>query len=259
MKVLNLNIWGGQRHKELLDYLHSENNNIDIFCFQEVFKSDTDVFSSGSKMNIYQDIEKILKDYHIVYSPTFKNYDLKKAVDFEVLFGQAIFVKNSLELEKEGAHFIYKTFNETHVLHHDEHGDYWDLPRNLNYIVFKCNNKHFLIANAHGFWKPSWKEDSKESLEQSDKIIKFLDRYNCSKILCGDFNLGPQTESIKKIEKKLTNLITGNKIENTRSKFYTRSEKFADYIFTTPDVKVIDFKALDIHVSDHLPLYLEFG
>jgi endonuclease/exonuclease/phosphatase family metal-dependent hydrolase len=132
------------------------------------------------------------------------------------------------------------------------------LPRNFHYVVVKNHGKEFLITNIHGFWKPGKKGDTKESLEQSDKILDFLKSFTGPKILCGDLNLNPETESIKKLEKNLVNLIAEYKVSNTRSKFYTRNEKFADYILVSPDVKVQDFKVMNEHVSDHLPLYLSF-
>jgi endonuclease/exonuclease/phosphatase family metal-dependent hydrolase len=63
---------------------------------------------------------------------------------------------------------------------------------------------------------------------------------------------------MKKLEENMIDLITKNDVKNTRSKFYTRNEKFADYILVSPDIKVRDFKVMDEHVSDHLPLYLDF-
>jgi len=259
MKLISLNIWGGQKHKELLDFVKKLNGKIDIFCFQEVFKSDVNAFSSKSKMNIYSDLEKILRDYKIFYAPTFANYDLITKIDFDALFGEATFVKKSVEVISEGTVFIYRKFNDTRVLTHDSHGEYWDLPRNLHYVVVKNNGKNFLIANVHGLWRPQNKGDTKESLEQSDKILNFLNSYKSGKIICGDFNLRPETKSIKKLEKNMVNLIKKYDVKNTRSKFYTGGEgNFADYILVSPDVKVQKFEVMSEHVSDHLPLYLEF-
>jgi endonuclease/exonuclease/phosphatase family metal-dependent hydrolase len=258
MKLITLNIWGGQKHKELLEFIKKINGKIDIICFQEVFKSENDIFSNGSKMNIYSDLEKILTDYQIFLAPTFTNYDLKTKVDFDTSFGEATFVKKSVEVISEGTVFTYKTFDEKKILFHDDFGEYWDLPRNFHYVVVKNNGKEFLIANIHGFWKPGKKGDTKESLKQSDIILNFLKSFNGPKILCGDLNLDPKTKSIMKLEKNMINLITEYKISNTRSKFYTRNEKYADYILVSPDVKVQDFKVMNKHVSDHLPLYLHF-
>jgi endonuclease/exonuclease/phosphatase family metal-dependent hydrolase len=258
MKLINLNIWGGQKHKELLQFVKEINDEIDVICFQEVFKSNVNIFSSGSKMNIYSDLAKILKDYKIFFAPTFTNYDLKTKTGFDTAFGQATFVKNSVELISEGTVFTYRDFDDTRILSHDDYGEFWDLPRNFHYVVVKEKDKDVLIANFHGFWKPGAKKDTKESLEQSDKINEFLKSFNGPKILCGDFNLGPDTESMKKLEKDLLNLITIYNVRNTRSKFYTRNEKFADYILISSDINVKEFSVIDRHVSDHLPLYLDF-
>jgi len=38
----------------------------------------------------------------------------------------------------------------------------------------------------------------------------------------------------------------------------TKSEKFADYVFVSPEVTVKDFMVLQDQVSDHLPLWVEF-
>jgi endonuclease/exonuclease/phosphatase family metal-dependent hydrolase len=115
-----------------------------------------------------------------------------------------------------------------------------------------------LIANLHGFWIPESKEDTPERLEQSDKIIKFLDSYKHGKILCGDFNLNPNTKSMFKLEEEMVNLVKKHNVKSTRSGLHTRKDKFADYILVSKDIKVLDFKVLQDQVSDHLPLFLEF-
>jgi len=258
MKLISLNIWGGQKHKELLEFIKEINGETDIICLQEVFKSENNIFSRGSKMNIYSDLENILNDYQIFFAPTFTNYDLLTKVDFDTAFGEVTYVKKSIKVVSEGTVFTYRNFDEKKLLYHDDFGEYWDLPRNFHYVIIRENGKEFLIANLHGFWKPGAKIDTKESLEQSNKILEFIKSFNGSKIICGDFNLAPNTRSINKLEEELVNLITEYSIYNTRSKFYTRNEKFADYIFVSPDVKVKKFEVLDKHVSDHLPLFIDF-
>src|ERR1035437_3895405 len=111
MKLVNLNIWGGQKHKELLEFVKKMNGKIDIICLQEVFKSSTDTFSNGSKTNIYFDLEKILKDYKVFFAPTFTNYDLKTKVNFDLKFGEATFVKKSVDVISDGTIFTYKNFD----------------------------------------------------------------------------------------------------------------------------------------------------
>jgi len=40
---------------------------------------------------------------------------------------------------------------------------------------------------------------------------------------------------------------------------YTKTEKFADYVLTSPNIQVIDFQVLPDAVSDHSPLQVEFN
>ena len=72
------------------------------------------------------------------------------------------------------------------------------------------------------------------------------------------FNLKPDTESIQIIENGMNNLITQYDITSTRSNWYTKEERFADYIFTSPEIIIKTFEVLPDVVSDHLPLFLEF-
>ena len=76
--------------------------------------------------------------------------------------------------------------------------------------------------------------------------------------MCGDFNLLPDTESIKILESSgLRSLIKEYNITSTRTSFYTKPAKYADYILVTPGIEVKDFKVLTDEVSDHSPLFLE--
>ena len=48
--------------------------------------------------------------------------------------------------------------------------------------------------------------------------------------------------------------------KTTRSRHYDKliDFPFADYIFTSPEIIVSEFKVLSDEVSDHLPLLLDF-
>ncbi len=77
--------------------------------------------------------------------------------------------------------------------------------------------------------------------------------------MIGDFNLFPDTESIAMLERSgLQNLIRQYGITSTRTHYYSRKEKYADYAFVSEGIDVGDFKILPDVVSDHSPLYLEF-
>ena len=55
----------------------------------------------------------------------------------------------------------------------------------------------------------------------------------------------------------MKNLIKEYNIQSTRTSLYEKSEKFADYVFVSPEIVVKDFKLLPDEVSDHLALFLE--
>ena len=112
-----------------------------------------------------------------------------------------------------------------------------------------------------GVWDPSGKTDTDTRIEQSKKIIAFMKKFDGEIIFCGDFNLHPETESLKMIERELNlkNLINEYGVKSTRTSLYTRSdEKYADYILVSKGIQVKDFKVLSDEVSDHAALFIDF-
>jgi endonuclease/exonuclease/phosphatase family metal-dependent hydrolase len=262
MKLISLNTWGGRVLDPLLKFVEEQNNNIDIFCFQEMFKSDRDILRNKIRTNTYSNFQKILTDYNSYFAPMFEGHDNTQNVDFELFFGQAIFVKKTIKVFAEGNVFIYGKYGHEKTaptLNYPGFEGWLDYPRSMHYVIIENGGKKRLICNLHGYWIPESKEDTPERLAQSDKILEFLKDYDCGKIVCGDFNLNPDTESIKKLEiNGLTNLIKKYAITNTRSNLHVRKDKFADYIFTSDDIRVKDFRVIHTDVSDHLPLLLDF-
>ncbi|MDO8658798.1 MAG: endonuclease/exonuclease/phosphatase family protein [Candidatus Levybacteria bacterium] len=258
MKLISLNIWGGKIYQPLLSFIEDQSKTTDIFCFQEVLRSKSRVpESSGYKTNILNDITNILKDFNRYYAKTFSGYDMAKLVDFDLDFGLAIFVKKpvTVMLHKEA------------LIHHVNKGvrrrdGYYETSRGIQSIQIKFDNKIFNIYNLHGIWTPDFaggKEDNEERLQQSKEIEQFIQKDIGEKIIAGDFNLNPDTESLKMLEKNFKNLIKEYRTSTTRSNLYTRSHKFADYILVSDGVKIIDFQVPNITVSDHLPIILEFS
>ena len=112
--------------------------------------------------------------------------------------------------------------------------------------------------NVHGLWNGNGKTDSPERIKQSQKIREFIDSEEAPKILCGDLNLRPDTESVKILGKGLHNLIQIHNITSTRTSLYPKEERFADYIFTSPEIPINAFQVLEAEVSDHSPLLIDF-
>jgi endonuclease/exonuclease/phosphatase family metal-dependent hydrolase len=130
--------------------------------------------------------------------------------------------------------------------------------RNIQYATIKTTNGPITIINFHGLWNGKGKTDTNDRIQQSKNILEFTKKLTGEYILCGDFNLLPDTESIKLFESAgLRNLIKEHNISSTRTSFYTKPEKHADYAFVTNGIEVTDFKVLPDEVSDHAPLLIE--
>ncbi|MBI4097444.1 MAG: endonuclease/exonuclease/phosphatase family protein [Candidatus Levybacteria bacterium] len=259
MKLVTLNLWGGKVYKPLLKFIKENNRKIDIFCFQEMFQSSENKFSNGIKTNLYDDFSRIFKDYVGFFAPTFTGYDTQEKVDFDLSFGQATFIKKNIELISEKTSFVHGKFDYKPPVTIPGIKDGLDLPRNIHCLKVKVNNKELLIGNLHGYWLPDSKNDTPGSIRQMRKVKKIFSSFPGPKILAGDFNLRPDTKSIKMLEEDMINLIIEYGVTNTRSNLHKREEKFADYIMVSDKVRVNNFEVIDKHVSDHLPLLLDFS
>lgn len=262
MKLISLNTWGGKIYKPLINFIKQHSRDTDIFCFQEVFSTTSAVNEyKGIRANLLDELIKILPDFQYFYSIKLSGFDQwVNPVEFNLTMGKAIFLKNKFKISFKKSLLLYGDRSAKHIKK-----DFSDLPVTLEYVTFITDktDKTYTILNFHGTAFPSSKLDSKLRLEHSQKIISLLKRTPCTKILVGDFNLLPQTQSIKIIEEDMKNLIKEFNIEKTRSSlspFAGKSnfQRFADYTFVSKNVKVEKFEVPDVEISDHLPMILEF-
>lgn len=188
-----------------------------------------------------QTISSILNDHKSFFSPSFKdNYGLLELV------------KNDYTILVDGEVYVHK---DKDYIPEKDIGNH---ARNMQYVTFERNKEPITVMNFHGLWSDKGKCDTEDRIMQSKNIINFIKTLKGEVILFGDFNLLPDTESIKIIENSgLINLIKKYNIKSTRTSFYTKSEKFADYCFVSKGIKVKKFRVLEDEVSDHSALELE--
>jgi endonuclease/exonuclease/phosphatase family metal-dependent hydrolase len=253
MKLICLNTWGGRGGKENLLNFFEEHKHVDLFCLQEMWAASHDLIGrsvAGKILNLdtimtrgVQEISAIMSDYLAYFHPHYENY------------GIMMLVKKDLQILDEGDFFVH---------HHKGYipGPNEDLghhARNLQWVTIETKAGPRMIINFHGLWNGKGKGDSEHRLTQSDKISTFLKNTTMPHVMCGDFNLTPDTESLKKLEAlRMRNLIKEYGITSTRSNLYTKPEKYADYTLVSKDIEVKDFKILPDEVSDHLAMYLDF-
>lgn len=204
------------------------------------------------RANLYQELLLALPDFQAFYAPILDDVSPTGPVSYDLHYGQATFIAKKVSVQQHDDTVI---FGERHIKITTHNSGLH--PRNLQHVELLINGQPLHIYNVHGLWTPD-KLDNPDRLEQSARIIKQIESHPGDTILCGDFNLRPETESIKMLEKNLTNLITTNHISTTRSSLYTGNEPFADYTFVSPEIQVKSFDLPDVPVSDHRPMVMDF-
>lgn len=259
MKLISLNTWGGKYFEDLIDFIKAH-LDADIFCFQEIYNTTSDVKAyKDIRANLLSEIKNILPNFNFFFFPTLLgNDDKAEKTDFDLSYGLATFVRKSIKIEYYQSYFIYKPKSLKEV---DK--EFSNIATPLQVTSFHLNEKKFLIFNFHGTPYPGPKKDTPKRINQSKSIKNILNYFAGEKILVGDFNLLPETESIKLLDNVMVNLIKKYKIERTRSRlspFWGKEgfQKFADYTFVSKEVKVKSFEVPDVKISDHLPMILEF-
>jgi len=235
MKLLSYNIWCGMQFEELMDYI-SQHDDTDVFCFQEIRSSSTIKTMDRGRGNLLEEMMKILPDHNAYFSPF-----LDVGEERESAFGIAMFVKNEHTVAQYG---------ET-IIHREIDGK----PQCIQYVKIGDH----IISHFHGLWNGKGKTDTEPRILQSQKARELLDSLEGKKIVCGDFNLLPDTKSLAILEEGYINLIKENGITLTRSKHYTKPDRYADYTLVTPDVQVDSFEVPYTEASDHLPMILHFS
>lgn len=262
MKLISLNTWGGRIFEPLIDFIKNESKDTDIFCFQEIYdtKSDIKQYNNAIRANLLMELKNILPGFQHFYFPVLFDFDdSANRVHFDLAFGLAIFAKKNIKITSNKNYFIYKDKSFSYLKK-----DFSNIATPLQIINLNLNGKLFTIFNFHGTPSPAAKRDTEKRLLQSEKVKKIIDKSKGAKILVGDFNLSLNTKSIKMFEKDMKNLIREFDIERTRSTlspFWGEwdFQKYADYTFISLDVLVKSFQVPKIRASDHLPMILEFS
>lgn len=242
VKLMTLNIWGGHVKKPLLEFVKSH-RDVDIFCFQEVYSNALDKISTEDRevsLNIFSELQAVLADHNAFFRPVIDN-----------IYGIGMLVKKEIDVLDEGEIIIHE--NSNYAGRGPTHS------RNLQWLQYQNQNVIHSVFNVHALWNGQGKTDTSARIAQSKKIKEFISTISTPKILCGDFNLRPDTESIRLIESGMNNLIKKYDIHSTRSNLYLKTEKFADYIFVSPEIIINSFEVLNIEISDHLPLLLNYN
>ncbi|MGO7259129.1 endonuclease/exonuclease/phosphatase family protein, partial [Rhizobium brockwellii] len=78
--------------------------------------------------------------------------------------------------------------------------------------------------------------------EQAEALVRLIERVwpgGENLVVCGDFNVLPDSATFTILARLgLSDLVTGNGLVDTRTSYYLKQGRFADYMLVTPGVKV---------------------
>jgi len=247
MKIIQINGWQGKLLPFLLPFM--QKGNPDILCMQEVTFSNV----KAAKLPILglldygETVGKHFSDYY--FSPLFSFQALGAKVDY----GNAVFSKH--RLEKKETVFVNNSYKSNETAK-----NFTKNIVNLQLVSLKIDSKILSVSNHHGFHELD-PLGSNHSTEVMNKAIRHLKHTRSPIIVCGDFNINPQSPAMKEVRVLgLRNLTVESGTKSTLSKIhYAKKQVVCDYIFVSEDVKVKNFKVSEEIVSDHKALILEFG
>lgn len=215
----------------------------DIVCFQEAIKVE------GGNGFVFDELSEIQSDTnfeHCYFSPSF-----------------------DWKLMKREAQSGLATMSKTPFTHTDnvftrlEYIKVFDIVdtdynvRSLQHVAVNYNGSELHILNHHGHHVPHHKDGDRETMRQCQMIVDYINKLEGKIVLCGDFNLKPESESLELINAKLVNHAKERGVVTTRTAL-THKTEVCDYIFTSPDIEVKNFQVLDDIASDHKALLIEF-
>ena len=263
MKLLSLNVAMFEDNSEaLFDFIQKQ--NADILCLQEVTRRlDTQAYPQYVSIDAIDKASESLRD--AFFGPTWvlsffekNNFHGKEHFYFDVggkvEFGN--YVKSRYKILTAKNVFVENDFTYVTDWSNWPHED----QRAVEVVDCNVNGKKLRILNYHGIWSQN-KVGNEKTLKACKKIAKLASEVDAA-IICGDFNLFPDTESIAVLNKNFISLVDTFKINTTRpstNELNDKKRNIVDYIFVTEAVTVKNFSVINENVSDHLPLVLEFN
>lgn len=276
LRILFLNTWSGDCWEELEWFYRTE--RFDILCLTEVhhYPGGGAPFirpkDPGARRNPicscqFDIVKTILPGHDGYYAPAGVNmlHDLERT-HLPIRYGNAMFIKNDLVVSAVKSGMAFGRFNQTNT------GK--AASCSIQGVIVVYNNTPYIVVHFHGLWTGNGKGDTPERFEQSKNANAFLGelRLQCQReigvkpkiILGGDFNLNSATKALEMMrtclafEGRGVNLNQRFGITDTRTSHYRKTEREADFVLISGNVKVHSFTApAEPEVSDHRPLILE--
>lgn len=242
MKLVQLNAWSCKLSTEIIRLLDIEKP--DIACLQEV--------NSATFDGKILDTIDAITDKH-----PFNQYYYTPLVEFSFMHHRA-----------QRGNMIMSQFPMTERTETWTHGCYtedfddvdsggYNVARNIAHAKITTPEGPLHVLTLHGYHIAEHKNGNEETLRACQELIELTAPIDGPIIITGDFNLSPDSESIKLVNHYFHNLSIDYHLSTTRNHLTPKTE-VCDYIFTNNKIKVNNFYMSDIIASDHNALILNF-
>lgn len=238
---MTLNVWQGRLERVLLKHL--ETLDIDFACIQEAVDYD------GRPAGLASTYKKIGNSIHLGHQ-FFSPLTSMKLGSKNITFGNVTY--SNLPFSETSTIFTRGEYKDDFNIDVDDYN-----VRAFQHASIDIKGRKLHILNHHGHHIDAHKLGDEETMRQVQQIIDYIQQLDGAVILCGDFNLSPDSETIQNLNGVLRNLSLDYSLKTTRS-LLTHKNEVCDYIFVNDHVDVKDFSMDETIVSDHNALILDF-
>lgn len=263
MKLISLNVaLFLENNKHVHHFLSTK--KIDFICLQEVLRPlQHTVDKKWTSTSLIDSATPQLS--HFFFGPNsvtrvFEQSNFHGEKHFRYDFGGLIeignYTKSRYPIQKGQVVFVENHFSFVTDFSKWPSEDY----RSFLVTDYVINNKPLRIINYHGIWT-RYKLGNKKSEKANTILLNEAMKFDGGIIICGDFNLFPDTPSMKLFQKSFINLMDYYNIRTTRpssNELHHMDRNVVDYILVSNNVQIKSFEVLPCTFSDHLPLMLDF-
>ncbi len=135
-------------------------------------------------------------------------------------------------------------------------------PRGAIWVDIRVNGRLFHLVNTHLSLHPRERRIQAEALVGPEWLSH--PDFTGTRILCGDFNAGPNSPAYRQIVEKLRDTQEGHETLKPRPTFFSRYPlSRIDHIFVDPATEVLNVEIPSTRLtrvaSDHLPLVVDIA
>jgi endonuclease/exonuclease/phosphatase family metal-dependent hydrolase len=267
MRVLSLNAWGGRLWARLKPFLTDADP--DVLCLQEVTNTpDSDLewltyrdhsLDLPQRANLLQEVGRAFDAHQAMFCPAARGELWDGARNVPSEWGLATFVRYTYPVIGQIQDFIHGEFSAQgwgeHPRARNAHG-----VRLFDY----AGSFPVTIVHLHGLRELTGKQDTPDRLAQARALTDLIARIRRKSerlVVCGDFNVLPSSDTLQSLMQiGLTDLVTSGGYRDTRTSYYGKPDRFADYMLVSPEVEVRRFDIVkEPEVSDHRALLLDLA